>query len=121
VNYYILFDKHYSQNTTNFMSPSPVIIITGASKGIGRAAVLEALVQFDAKVVAIARNEPLLQELSQYVLDKLNKRDQFEFVAGDVTDEAILRQAVNVAVDKWGRLDSVIANAGYIELFIDFC
>ena len=47
--------------------PSKVIIITGASKGIGKAATLEAITKFDAKVVAIARSEALLEQLKQQV------------------------------------------------------
>lgn len=93
---------------------SPVIIITGASKGIGKAATLEALEKFDAKVVAIARSSALLDELHAYVEKTLNKGQQLELVVGDVTDEKIVHKAVNVALDKWGRLDSVIANAGYV-------
>lgn len=93
---------------------SPVIIITGASKGIGKAATLEALEKFDAKVVAIARSSALLDELHAHVEKTLNKGHQLELVVGDVTDEKVVHKAVNIAVDKWGRLDSVIANAGYV-------
>lgn len=94
------------------MNSSPVIIITGASRGIGKAATLEALTKFDAKVVAIARSGALLEELYKHVSTKLNKGQQLELVVGDVTDEKVIHKAVNIAVDKWGRLDSVIANAG---------
>lgn len=97
-----------------------VIIITGASKGIGKAILMESLTQFDAKVVAIARNKTLLDELSQYVSSSLNKGGQLEIVVGDVTEERVLLQAVNKAIEKWGRLDSVIANAGYILFFFFF-
>lgn len=93
------------------MSP-PVIIITGASKGIGKAATLHALEKFDAKVVAIARSSELLHELHAHVEKTLNKGSQLELVVGDVTDEKVIHKAVNIAVDKWGHLDSVIANAG---------
>lgn len=97
---------------TSKMSSSPVIIITGASKGIGKAATLEALTKFDAKVVAIARSGALLEELQKRVANDLNKGQQLELVVGDITDEKVIHKAVNIAVDKWGRLDSVIANAG---------
>lgn len=89
-----------------------VIIITGASKGIGKAATLEALKKFDSKVVAVARSSALLNELYNQVDKELGKGDSLELVVGDVTDEAVIQRAVNTAVDKWGRLDSVIANAG---------
>lgn len=94
------------------MSDSPVIIITGASKGIGKSATLEAIEKFDARVVAIARSKELLEQLVNQVSTQFNKGNQLEYVVGDVTDDKVLRKAVNVALDKWGRLDSVVANAG---------
>ncbi|KAI9480518.1 MAG: hypothetical protein EXX96DRAFT_563080 [Benjaminiella poitrasii] len=94
---------------------SPVMIITGASKGIGKAATLEALATFDARVVAIARSRPLLDELQTHVSSKLNKASQLQLVVGDVTDDKVIHKAVSLAIDKWGRLDSVIANAGVLE------
>jgi NADP-dependent 3-hydroxy acid dehydrogenase YdfG len=89
-----------------------VVIITGASRGIGKAATLEALTKFDSKVVAVARSSVLLDELYHHVDKELGKGHLLELVVGDVTDEKVIQKAVNVAVDKWGRLDSVIANAG---------
>ncbi|KAI8645228.1 hypothetical protein BD408DRAFT_412016 [Parasitella parasitica] len=90
---------------------SKVIIITGASKGIGKAATLQAIGKYNAKVVAIARSKDLLDQLAKQV----DKKDHLEYVAGDVCDEKVVYKAVNIAIDKWGRLDSVIANAGVIE------
>ncbi|KAI8979386.1 hypothetical protein BDF20DRAFT_869236 [Mycotypha africana] len=96
-------------------SASPVIIITGASKGIGKAATIAALEKFNARVVAIARSGDLLNELHEHVSKVLNKGDQLELVAGDATNKDIVQKAVDTAVQKWGRLDSVIANAGVLE------
>jgi NADP-dependent 3-hydroxy acid dehydrogenase YdfG len=89
------------------MLQSPVIIITGASKGIGKAVTLSALNKFNARVVAIARSEALLTQLQQEVAT-----DNLEIVVGDVTDDSICKKAVDRAIDRWGQLDSVIANAG---------
>ncbi|KAG0740922.1 hypothetical protein G6F57_010835 [Rhizopus arrhizus] len=97
------------------MSYSPVIIITGASRGIGKATVIEALTKFDAKVVAVARNEDALKQVHDQVSKEFNKGDCLELVAGDVTDPSLAQKAVKAAVDKWGRLDSIIANAGVLE------
>ncbi|KAI7893927.1 uncharacterized protein EV154DRAFT_126110 [Mucor mucedo] len=92
-----------------------VVIITGASRGIGKAATLEALTKFDSKVVAVARSSALLDELYHHVDKELGKGHLLELVVGDVTDDHVLQKAVNIAVDKWGRLDSIIANAGVLE------
>ncbi|KAI8327253.1 hypothetical protein BD560DRAFT_418348 [Blakeslea trispora] len=93
---------------------SKVLIVTGASRGIGRAAVLEAITKFDARVIAVARSSAALEQL-QNDISNLNKREQLEIVVGDVTDDHVVRKVINVAIERWGQLDSVIANAGVLE------
>lgn len=90
---------------------SPVLVITGASRGIGKAAVLHAIVGRNARVVAVARNADLLNQLKQEVADK-GKQDNLLLVAGDVTDSKVVDKIVDDAVSKWGQIDSVVANAG---------
>ncbi|CAO3692538.1 unnamed protein product [Rhizopus microsporus] len=92
---------------------SPVIIITGASRGIGKAATLQALTKFNAQVVAVARSSDALKELA----DEVSKehRDRLELVVGNVTKEETAKKAVDCAIEKFGHLDSVIANAGVLE------
>lgn len=99
------------------MSPagSPVMIITGASRGIGKAVTLLALKRFNARVVAVARNAALLEALRKEV-SQFNKAESLELVVGDVCDEAVARQAVGRAMDKWHELHAVVANAGYIRV-----
>jgi meso-butanediol dehydrogenase/(S,S)-butanediol dehydrogenase/diacetyl reductase len=77
-----------------------VAVVTGASMGIG-AAVVERLVAEGAEVVACARNEPA-QPLAGDVT----------FVTADVTNEADMERVVERAVERHGRLDVVVANAG---------
>jgi meso-butanediol dehydrogenase/(S,S)-butanediol dehydrogenase/diacetyl reductase len=77
-----------------------VAVVTGASMGIG-AAVVERLVAEGAGVVACARNEPT-QPLAGDVT----------FVTADVTNEADIERVVERAVERHGRLDVVVANAG---------
>ncbi|KAG2227933.1 hypothetical protein INT45_011956, partial [Circinella minor] len=96
------------------MAASPVILLTGASRGIGRAAALSALTKFNARLVAVARNAELLKELESEAA-KLGKADSITIVAGDVTDSQVIKQSVAAAIEKWGQLDAVIANAGVVE------
>lgn len=96
------------------MANSPVFIVTGASRGIGKAVVLQSLLKFNARVVAVARSGELLEELRAEAA-KLGKESSLEVLKGDVTEESLPRHAVNRAVDKWGQLDGVIANAGVLE------
>ncbi|KAI7869112.1 hypothetical protein BDF14DRAFT_1784966 [Spinellus fusiger] len=93
---------------------SPVIIVTGASRGIGRAATIIALSQFNARVVAVARDEQKLKSLVQEVTT-LGKDRALVTVVGDVTDLSTSKRAVKEAIDTWGQLDSIIFNAGALE------
>jgi len=85
-----------------------VIVVTGASEGIGRALCL-ALADEKAKLVLAARNEVRLEELKREVE---SKGGQAVVVPTDVTDEAACRRLVERAVAQWGRLNILVNNAG---------
>jgi NADP-dependent 3-hydroxy acid dehydrogenase YdfG len=83
-----------------------VIAITGASSGIG-AATAAALVDAGARVAVCGRREDRLAKLVTELGD-----DKVVPVAGDVRDPALNDALVDAAVRKWGRLDTMVANAG---------
>lgn len=83
-----------------------VVAITGASSGIGRAAA-RLLVEAGAKVVLGARRADRLDEL----VAELGAQNAFG-VPGDVRYAADQNVLVAAAVERFGRLDSVVANAG---------
>ncbi len=82
------------------------IIISGASRGIGRATAL-LLAQNGANVVITARN---VIELKQVEADG---QGRIVAVPGDVGSEVDMQRVVQTALDRFGRLDVVINNAGY--------
>lgn len=82
-----------------------VIAITGASAGIG-AASARALVAEGASVTLGARRRDRLEGLA----DELG--DQVAVVEMDVRDPAAAQQLVETAVERFGRLDALVANAG---------
>jgi NAD(P)-dependent dehydrogenase (short-subunit alcohol dehydrogenase family) len=86
-----------------------VWFITGSSRGFGRALVQAALDAGDL-VVATARRPEQLAELTQRYGDRMLP------LALDVTDADAARQAVSAAVERFGRLDVVVNNAGYANL-----
>lgn len=87
-----------------------VVLVTGASRGIGRAIVDDVLKpENDAVVYGVAKSEDLLKEIKE------KYGDRFYYVAGDITDDNVLEKLVNGAVERHGRIDSVIANAGVLE------
>lgn len=87
---------------------SPVVIVTGASKGLGLTIAQILLTTFNASVIAVSRSLP--EELKS-----LTSLGKIEFVQGDATKEETSAQAVKFALDKFGKLDALILNAGTID------
>jgi short-subunit dehydrogenase len=87
-----------------------VVVITGASSGIGRAAAFE-FAREGARLVLVARNETQLREVADRC-KTLNPATSPLIIAGDIADPAVSQRAVENAVAQWNRVDIVIANAG---------
>lgn len=84
----------------------PVWFVTGSSRGLGRAVAEEALAA-GKRVVATARTTATLDDLVEKYGDAVLP------VRLDVDDPAQAERAVGEAVDRFGRLDVVVNNAGY--------
>ncbi len=82
------------------------IIISGASRGIGRATAL-LLAKEGANVVATARNTVDLNSLVA------ESDGRIVGVTGDVANETDMAAVVQTALARFGRIDVVINNAGY--------
>ncbi len=87
-------------------------LITGAGAGIGRATA-DLFAREGAKVVIFDINEQKLEALKQ---ELWQTGAEIEMVVGDVSKDADVRRAVQAAVERWGRLDILVANAGIIPL-----
>ena len=83
-----------------------VAIVTGASRGIGKAIVYK-LVSYGCKVVLISRN---LDDLKKVEKD-LNTENVMSFQC-DITNQQEFKFIVDKVVDLWGSLDILINNAG---------
>lgn len=85
-----------------------VIFVTGASTGIGAAAV-RLFAAEGAAVVAASRRLPFIEAV---VADVRSAGGEATAVRCDVRDEASVREAVESAVNTYGRLDGAFNNAG---------
>src|SRR5258706_4606528 len=87
---------------------TPVVLITGALTGIGRATAL-AFAQEGARIVVSGRHE----EEGQKLVGELGKLGaEAEFVRSDVRHEDDVRGFVDKPVARSGRLDAAVTSAG---------
>jgi NAD(P)-dependent dehydrogenase (short-subunit alcohol dehydrogenase family) len=85
-----------------------VVLITGALAGIGRATAM-AFAQLGARLVVSGRND----EVGLRLVTELRAGDtEAEFVRADVRQEEDVRGLVDRAVERFGRLDVAVNNAG---------
>lgn len=88
-----------------------VVIVTGSSQGIGRAtAVLFA--REGAKVTITGRDEASLEESKKAVLAVTNSENNVNVVVSDITTSSGVDQLVNSTIEKFGKIDVLINNAG---------
>jgi dehydrogenase/reductase SDR family protein 7B len=85
-----------------------VVLITGGSSGIGRAAALR-LAGYGAQVALAARNKSALDQVSQEIRER--GADAL-VISTDVTDPEQCRRAVEATIEHFGRLDILICSAG---------
>ncbi len=91
-----------------------VVILTGASSGIGETTAL-VLAREGARIVTVARRLEKLEELRDKAKDLGGEIFPF---AGDVSKDDDIKNAVKAAVDKYGRVDILINNAGILDRFL---
>ncbi|KAK1791967.1 hypothetical protein P4O66_013198, partial [Electrophorus voltai] len=87
-----------------------VALVTGGAQGIGRA-VAETLLKNEAKVSLVDLNQSV-GEMCKKDLDQQYGEDNCIFIQCDVTDRGKLQEAFQSTVERFGRLDIVINNAG---------
>lgn len=94
------------------MQDRPVMLVTGASRGIGLATVIKGL-KAGCRVAATSRNQARLEKAVAEQIEV--KADQFIAVSMEF-NQASIAQAVATVQDKWGRIDVLVNNAGYAIL-----
>lgn len=94
------------------MAPDPVILITGSSRGIGKATA-QLAAQAGWKVILHGRTR------SDHLLALAKSLPPAYAIACDVTDKALVTSQINQAVDYFGRIDALVNCAGSV-VYSDF-
>ncbi|MEQ9423805.1 MAG: SDR family oxidoreductase [Cyclobacteriaceae bacterium] len=89
-----------------------VVAITGASSGIGKALAIE-LAKHGVKVVLGARRT---EQLESIVEEISRNGGEAVFIKTDVSNKADLIQLISLAVEKYGKLDVIVNNAGVAQI-----
>jgi 3-oxoacyl-[acyl-carrier protein] reductase len=87
------------------IGPTTRVVVTGASRGIGRA-IASAFAESGAEVGLLSRSEEELNELALAL-----PGEGHEAIAADVGD----RDQLKSAIDEFGRVDVIVANAGIAQ------
>ncbi len=90
------------------MNDSPVALITGGGSGIG-AAVARQLLDAGHRVTVTGRTERRLRDFA----DGLGNPEGLQTIVGDASSYDDIRNAVDRTLEAYGRLDTVVANAGF--------
>jgi NAD(P)-dependent dehydrogenase (short-subunit alcohol dehydrogenase family) len=89
----------------------PTVIITGASRGLGKAVAL-LLTEMGAEVTLNARSAEMLKQVAEEIRQA---GGPVLVVPGDVTQPGTAERLIGATVAQYGRIDAVINNAGVLE------
>jgi glucose 1-dehydrogenase len=101
------------QEKSNFSSDNErrVAVVTGSSKGIGKAIALE-FANAGYSVVINARNEEELKQAARDISKSIKDAGKIVSVPGDISQESVCISLIESAVKQFGRIDVLVNNAG---------
>lgn len=85
-----------------------VTIITGASSGIGAATAIK-LAKAGSKIVLVSRSDDKIEQIKEQIEKEGGKAEIF---TADVTDIDQMKAMVTFTIEKFGRVDNLVNNAG---------
>lgn len=116
IKYLIFFSGCSDTDSKLLMSlQGKVVLITGASSGIG-AAVAEKFLSIKGMALALAgRNEENLKEIADRCKQQSNNAIEPLIIIADITNELEASSVIKQVIEKFGKLDVLINSAGIIE------
>jgi glucose 1-dehydrogenase len=90
-----------------------VAVITGSSKGIGKAIAKE-FAKNGYSVVLNSRDEEDLSRVAQDIAKEIgnNNNNMVSYIPGDISQESVCTSLIDGAVKRFGRIDVLVNNAG---------
>ena len=88
-----------------------VVVITGSSRGIGKAIAKE-FARNNYSVLLNARDEKELIETVQEIKNGISDPSQVSYLTGDISEEKICISLIEEAINKFGRINVLVNNAG---------
>jgi glucose 1-dehydrogenase len=88
-----------------------VVVITGSSKGIGKAIAKE-FAKNNYSILLNARDEKELLETVQEIKNEISDPSQVAYLTGDILEEKICISLIEEAINKFGRINVLVNNAG---------
>ena len=88
-----------------------VAVVTGSSKGIGKAIAME-FAKAGYSIIINARNEEELNLAAEDISQSVNDSEKVLSVPGDISQEHVCISLIENAVKQFGRVDVLVNNAG---------
>jgi NAD(P)-dependent dehydrogenase (short-subunit alcohol dehydrogenase family) len=102
--------------TTEGEASERIVLVTGASRGVGRAAAI-AFARSGAHVVALARTQGALEEVDDEIRAlRPGVEAPATLVPMDLRDAAAIDRLGEALYRRWGRLDAFVGNAGVLGI-----
>jgi short-subunit dehydrogenase len=98
-------------------APSPVVLVTGGSRGLGLA-IASRFAQNPVRLVLASRNMAELQQAQETLLAQHPhlRPEDFHLVAADLSKPEEAQRLIDEAINRFSRIDVLINNAGIIDV-----
>jgi len=98
-------------------APRPVVLVTGGSRGLGLA-IATRFARDPVRLVLASRNLAELQQAQETLLTQYAhlRPEDFHLVAADLSKPEEAQRLIDEAIDRYGRIDVLVNNAGIIDV-----